>query len=240
MLLLAAQEAWQQSGWEPAENLPLVLGTTGGGMLFASEGTMFRRALQPTLPRIAVRPFVPSAISRQMQARLIMDALNFNGPITVVSNACASGANAIGQAWELIHSGQAERVTGRWLRFRQRNGCFSGFDSLQALSPTVCRPFDARRDGLCLGEGADQSLPSKHLKAQKNAAQSFWENSSVMPLPLIMASSYATPSAGQYHASRDEIGLRFRSALRRMKSSPLYQCPRHRHFAQRQFGSHRH
>jgi 3-oxoacyl-[acyl-carrier-protein] synthase II len=31
---------------------------------------------------------------------------------------------------------------------------FAGFDSLQALSPTVCRPFDAHRDGLALGEGA--------------------------------------------------------------------------------------
>jgi 3-oxoacyl-[acyl-carrier-protein] synthase II len=31
---------------------------------------------------------------------------------------------------------------------------FSGFDSLQALSPTVCRPFDSSRDGLALGEGA--------------------------------------------------------------------------------------
>ncbi len=31
---------------------------------------------------------------------------------------------------------------------------FAGFDSLQALSPTPCRPFDAQRDGLSLGEGA--------------------------------------------------------------------------------------
>jgi 3-oxoacyl-[acyl-carrier-protein] synthase II len=31
---------------------------------------------------------------------------------------------------------------------------FAGFDSLQALSPTQCRPFDAQRDGLALGEGA--------------------------------------------------------------------------------------
>ena len=32
MLLLAAHEAWQQAGWEAADNLPLVLGTTAGGM----------------------------------------------------------------------------------------------------------------------------------------------------------------------------------------------------------------
>jgi len=37
---------------------------------------------------------------------------------------------------------------------RSVNLCFSGFDALQALSPTVCRPFDARRDGLAMGEGA--------------------------------------------------------------------------------------
>src|SRR5262245_47252047 len=32
LLLLAAHEAWTQSGWAPSENLPLVLGTTSGGM----------------------------------------------------------------------------------------------------------------------------------------------------------------------------------------------------------------
>ena len=89
----------------------------------------------------------------QTQARTLADALGFSGPITIISNACASGANAIGHAWELIRRGQAERVlAGGYDALSQM--VFSGFDSLQALSPTACRPFDARRDGLAMGEGA--------------------------------------------------------------------------------------
>src|SRR5208282_1650856 len=42
MLVLAALEAWQQAGWESAENLPLVLGTTAGGMLLGEN--YFRQA----------------------------------------------------------------------------------------------------------------------------------------------------------------------------------------------------
>jgi 3-oxoacyl-[acyl-carrier-protein] synthase II len=150
MLLLAAHEAWQQSGWEAAENLPFVLGTTGGGMLFGED--YFRRAQQqPSQHRgQAVRAV---CYQPQVQARLVMDALDFGGPIITVSNACASGSNAIGQAYELVHSGHAERaVAGGYDSLCEM--VFSGFDSLQALSPTVCRPFDKRRDGLSLGEGA--------------------------------------------------------------------------------------
>ena len=47
MLLLATHEAWQQSGWEPAENLPFVLGTTAGGMSFGEA--YFRQAVQTPL-----------------------------------------------------------------------------------------------------------------------------------------------------------------------------------------------
>jgi 3-oxoacyl-[acyl-carrier-protein] synthase II len=150
MLLLAAHEAWQQAGWQPAENLPLVLGTTGGGMLFGED--YFRRALkQPYEHRGQATRAV--CYQPQVQARLILDALDFNGPIITVSNACASGSNAIGQAWELIRSGQAERaMAGGYDSLSEM--VFAGFDSLQALSTTVCRPFDARRDGLALGEGA--------------------------------------------------------------------------------------
>src|SRR4029079_2249446 len=49
--------------------------------------------------------------------------------------------------------GHAERVlTGGYDALSQL--VFGGFDSLQALSPTRCGPFDAHRDGLALGEGA--------------------------------------------------------------------------------------
>jgi 3-oxoacyl-[acyl-carrier-protein] synthase II len=150
LLLLATHEAWQQSGWEPAENLPLVLGTTAGGMSFGEA--YFRQAVQ-TPRRRRRQPTRAVYYQPQVQARLVLEALGSNGSVTIVSNACASGSNAIGHAWELIRYGQAERVlTGGYDALTQL--VFSGFDTLQALSTTVCRPFDARRDGLALGEGA--------------------------------------------------------------------------------------
>jgi len=89
----------------------------------------------------------------QRQALELTRALGFSGPITIIANACASGANAIGHAWSLLRRGTAERVlTGGYDALTQL--VFAGFDSLQALSPTQCRPFDAHRDGLALGEGA--------------------------------------------------------------------------------------
>jgi 3-oxoacyl-[acyl-carrier-protein] synthase II len=154
MLVLAAQESWLQAGWQTndpsAENLPLVLGTTAGGMLLGEA--YYRQAIQHPL-RIRQQATRAVNYQPQVQARMVLDVLGCSGPITVISNACASGANAIGHAWDLIRSGHAERaIAGGYDALGEL--VFSGFDSLQALSPTVCRPFDAHRDGLALGEGA--------------------------------------------------------------------------------------
>ncbi|HWD90965.1 MAG TPA: beta-ketoacyl-[acyl-carrier-protein] synthase family protein [Verrucomicrobiae bacterium] len=149
-LVLAAHEAWQQAGWVPSENLPLVLGTTSGGMNLGeayyrqSIGTPADRRQQAT----RVQHY-----QAQRQALDVLDAFGFSGPITIIANACASGANSIGHAWDLLRRGQAERaLAGGYDAVSQM--VFAGFDSLQALSPTSCRPFDAHRDGLALGEGA--------------------------------------------------------------------------------------
>ena len=149
-LLISATEAWTQAGWTPSENLPLVLGTTSGGMELGEE--FYRCALDS--PRARRRqPTRALSYQAQRQSLDVAQALGFSGPVTLIANACASGANAIGHAWELVRSGRASRVlTGGYDALSQL--VFAGFDSLQALSTTTCRPFDAHRDGLALGEGA--------------------------------------------------------------------------------------
>jgi len=150
MLLLATHEAWQQAGGEHADNIPLVLGTTAGGMALGEA--YFKQAVQTPFRR-RQQPSRALYYQSQVQGRLVADAIGFSGPVTVLSDACASGASAIGHAWELLRAGHAEcAVAGGYDALSQL--VFSGFDALQALSPTVCRPFDSRRDGLSLGEGA--------------------------------------------------------------------------------------
>jgi 3-oxoacyl-[acyl-carrier-protein] synthase II len=89
----------------------------------------------------------------QQQVLDVQRALGLNGPVMIVGNACASGANAIGHGFDLIRSGLAECViVGGYEALTEL--IFMGFDCLQALSVDWCRPFDVNRNGLMLGEGA--------------------------------------------------------------------------------------
>lgn len=157
MLLLATHEAWEQSGWSDPlcaglenKNIPLVLGTTGGGMALGEHYLTQALHAPQTNRHQATRVLNYQA---QRQALDVCDAFGFSGPITIIANACASGANAIGHAWELLRRGEAQRaVAGGHDALCQL--IFAGFDSLQALSATPCRPFDEQRNGLTLGEAA--------------------------------------------------------------------------------------
>ncbi|MDR2848792.1 MAG: beta-ketoacyl synthase [Bacteroidales bacterium] len=90
---------------------------------------------------------------------------NTNPPV-VVSNACISGAYALLTAQREILSGRydAAVVTGA---DRLSKFIVSGFQSFKALSGTVCKPFDASRDGLNLGEAAATIVLQRKQEATK-------------------------------------------------------------------------
>ena len=67
LLLHAGHQAWEQSGWRSQENLPLVLGTTGGGMSLGEA--VYRLAIAPPHSKIHVA-CLSSASSRQLRRRI--------------------------------------------------------------------------------------------------------------------------------------------------------------------------
>jgi 3-oxoacyl-[acyl-carrier-protein] synthase II len=77
------------------------------------------------------------------------------GQMYGVVSACASGAHAVGLAMRMIQYGDADAVVAGGAEATLTAFGFACFNSMQALSPTgVSRPFDARRDGFVMGEGA--------------------------------------------------------------------------------------
>ncbi len=148
MMIRALGEALAQApGFQPELT---VVGTTSGGMTFGEEyyrrlergGTSLRQAA--------------SLIANYTPQKPVMDAqeaFGLSAPCQVIANACASGTNAIGHAFDCVRSGRYQRVlAGGYDALSEL--VFVGFDSLQASTPDRCRPFDRDRSGLVLGEGA--------------------------------------------------------------------------------------
>jgi 3-oxoacyl-[acyl-carrier-protein] synthase II len=150
LLLAAAHEAWDQCGWDGTGYLPVILATTSAGMALGES--YYHHVIDPVAgPQHQAARILNYQAQRQVVD--LLDSLGVAGSVTIIANACASGSNAIGHAWESIRHGHAQQVlTGGYDGLCQL--VFAGFDSLQALSTTQCRPFDADRDGLALGEGA--------------------------------------------------------------------------------------
>ena len=128
--------------------LPLSVSTTAGGMAFGED--FLRNILHQKRSRLLgeVARYLP-----QQQILDLQQELGFEGPSTIIANACASGANSIGHAVEMISSGMADCVlTGGFEALTEL--VFAGFDCLQATTTDRCRPFDLKRSGLLLGEAA--------------------------------------------------------------------------------------
>ncbi len=225
LLLVAADEAWEQARLSGTTEMPVVLGTTSGGMSLGE--TYYRQAIEHPCAASGQASRVLHYLA-QTQAMVVEEAFGFQGPITVIANACASGANAVGHGADLIRSGQANVVlTGGYDALSEL--VFTGFDSLQALSPTECRPFDAGRDGLALGEGAAVLiLESEEHARRRNATilgrlRRLRRGDRLSPFD-------ATPARRQCGVSIDATGL-CASAVD-APANQLRQCSRHRHASQ--------
>jgi 3-oxoacyl-[acyl-carrier-protein] synthase II len=127
----------------------VVIGTSVGGMISGERyHERFLREGSGSVGAWMLFDFLPHS-----QVLHLMAEFGIDGAPLVFSNACASGANAIGHAFRSVRSGESDlAVTGGYDPLSEF--VFAGFNSLQALSPGLCRPFDLDRDGLVLGEGA--------------------------------------------------------------------------------------
>ncbi len=143
-----------------------VIGTTSGGMSFGQDyyrALHRHRGLRHSPGWIANYPPQKPVIDAQ-------DAFEISAPCQIIANACASGTNAIGHAFECVRSRKYERVlTGGYDAISEL--VFVGFDSLQAATPEKCRPFDRDRSGMVLGEGAALFALENLESARKRGAR---------------------------------------------------------------------
>ena len=147
LVLVAMAEAMRaRPGFVPDV---VVAGTTSGGMDF---GEQFYRGVLAGMGDRAARHLARLYVPHQ-PARDALEVFGIAAPLRVISNACASGTNALGVAARLVACGQA-RCTMAIGFDALTELVFAGFDALQASTPEICRPFDANRTGLVLGEGA--------------------------------------------------------------------------------------
>jgi len=165
MMIHALREAVMQvPQFEPELT---IIGTTSGGM---SYGEQYYRSLC----RSENLRHAPTWIANYPAQKPVIDAqeevLGVSVPCQVIANACASGTNAIGHAFECVRSGRYQRVlTGGYDALSEL--VFTGFDSLQASTPEKCRPFDRHRAGMVLGEGAAiLALENLELARKRGAA----------------------------------------------------------------------
>lgn len=152
LLLHATAQAMETAGLrETSPETPFVLGTSAGAMALGED---YYKAATAAPHRIRGQFARVEHYQAQRQPITVQRALGFRARTQIISNACASGANAIGHAFHGIRNGRSDiALAGGYDALCQL--VFAGFDSLQALAESgIPRPFDAHRDGLALGEGA--------------------------------------------------------------------------------------
>ncbi|HZU40212.1 MAG TPA: beta-ketoacyl-ACP synthase II [Solirubrobacteraceae bacterium] len=173
LAIAAAAEAIAGAGWDAEEppcdpaDAGCVVGSGIGGM------DTFERSCQTLAERgpERVSPLCIPLIMGNAASGLLAMRHGLRGQVLGVMSACASGNHAIGTAAQMIRSGAARAVVAGGAEATLTPLAKAAFGAMDATSPTgVSRPFDARRDGFVMGEGAGVLvLESEELARERGA-----------------------------------------------------------------------
>jgi len=154
LLIASIGDALQDSGIDTKDKKTVLIISSTKGNISLLETEQYAPDLQK---RIAL----------STSAQLVAEYLGFTNPPIVISNACVSGVLGIITGMRLLRTGQYEIAIVAGAEVISEF-VLSGFQSFQALSPQVCKPFDKSRDGLNLGEGAGTIILSTQKKYAQN------------------------------------------------------------------------
>lgn len=198
--MVAAQEAITQANWFPAtdadrEATATIIGTGVGGSPVMAEAakTILERG-----PR-RLSPFTVPSFLPNLAAGWISIRYGYKGPIGAPVTACAASAQAIGDGMRLILTGEAEVAIVGGAEGSIDPISVGGFGAARALATafnddpaSASRPFDAKRDGFVLAEGAAVLVIERLSHALARGAT-----------PLAILAGYGT-SADAYHLTSGE------------------------------------
>lgn len=175
----AAQQAVEESGVQGTvepERFAVIFGTGIGGIgTFETEHTK----LMEKGPRRVSPLFVPMMIGN-MASGLIAIRHDCRGSAMPAVTACASGSNAIGEAMRLVRHGYADAVITGGAEAAICPSAIAGFVNMQALSTSenpeeASLPFDKRRGGFVIGEGAVALVLEEYEHAKARGAKIYGE-----------------------------------------------------------------
>ena len=172
LALVAGQEALAQAGWEDAPpvdpaRVGCVIGTGIGGIAtIESQHDVLRESGARKMSPLGIPLMMGNAAAANLALRH-----GLKGPAFSTVSACAAGADAIGTALRQIRAGDADAVVAGGAEAGITPLAQACFAAMEALSESgISRPFDARRDGFVMGEGAGVLvLESAELAEERGA-----------------------------------------------------------------------
>lgn len=175
----AAAQAVEDSGIEgkiDPDRFGVYIGSGIGGMQSFYANSI---AMDHSGPRKVSPYFVPMMIAN-MASGTVAIRFKAQGPCLPIVTACATGTHSIGEAFHAIKYGSADAIIAGGAEAAVTPLSIAGFSSCKALSTkndpkTVCTPFDQRRDGFVMGEGAGILILEEYEHAKARGAKIYAE-----------------------------------------------------------------